>query len=115
MRDSLCIVGSSLLLTGCVVRAELEASLLLGYASQSVDRGEFLGKDLFHLGFEPYGANEVEGVGELEVTAGLWQGSFNRGAGVESLRGSLQGARIPGGGGWNHAFLLRGNGPGFGS
>ena len=57
----------------------LEASLQLGYASQYVDRGEFLGEDLFHLGFEPYGAIEVEGVGELEVTAGLWQGSFTGG------------------------------------
>ena len=79
MSASLCIIGSSLLVTVCVVRAELEASLLLGYASQYVDRGEFLGKDLFHLGFEPYGAIEVEGVGELEVTAGLWQGSFTGG------------------------------------
>ena len=41
MIHSLCIVGSSLLVYVCVVRAELEASLLLGYASQYVDRGSF--------------------------------------------------------------------------
>ena len=74
----LAIAGVSLSLFG-VSQAEIETSFSAGYTSEYVYRGALFGDDLFDFGIEASGSGELEGLGELGFTGGIWYASFSGG------------------------------------
>lgn len=77
----LAFAGLSITLLGTAV-AEIESEFHVGYSSDYIFRGAPLGGDLYEFGFDFAGSGDIQGIGALDWSAGIWYASFENDSAV---------------------------------
>ena len=72
----LALAGLSVYLLAPVTVAEIESEFHVGYSTDYIFRGGPLGGDLYEFGLDFAGSGDLQGIGALDWSAGIWYASF---------------------------------------